>query len=350
MRLIDLSPKTFVRNIDAGDYLEKFLISSVATVFGIRFFLFLTGYPTVGGDSLHIAHMLWGGLLMFLALTLVLVFLNRSAITTASILGGIGFGTFIDELGKFITNDNNYFFEPTVAILYMIFMLIYLFVRYVDSRSKFSETEYLVNAIEMIKEAVQNDLDRKEKQLALRYLQKCKTEDTFISDLKHILNKADLAESRPTTIISLVNKRLHALYGFLITQRWFVKATLVVFGMSALFTLLASALLVYGLALGDFSTLVEQNAVSVSSVSQFVSSSVSAILVILGGITIFKNRIQGFKLLKFSVLISIFFTQVFAFYDHQFQALTGLSWNIFLYVLIQYYINEEVRLQHTKDR
>lgn len=287
---------------------------------------------------------------MFLSLMLLLVFLNRSAFNTAAVLGGVGFGTFIDELGKFITKDNNYFFEPTVAILYIIFILIYLFVRYVDSRSTFSETEYLVNAIEMIKEAVQNDLDRKEKRMALRYLEKCKTDDTFIKDLKDILNKTDLADTPPKSFISQISKQLHILYEFLINQRWFVKGTLLVFGFSALFTLLASALLVYGIAAGNLTTLIEQNPVSVSSVSQLMSSSFSALLVVLGGITIFKNRLRGFTLLKFSVLISIFFTQVFAFYDHQFQALTGLIWNIFLYILIQYYINEEKTLQHTKRR
>ncbi|MGH7908854.1 MAG: hypothetical protein ACRENW_03265, partial [Thermodesulfobacteriota bacterium] len=52
------------RNFDAGNYLENFLVAAVAAVLVIRLFLKMTGYPQIGGSSLHIAHMLWGGLLM----------------------------------------------------------------------------------------------------------------------------------------------------------------------------------------------------------------------------------------------------------------------------------------------
>lgn len=54
-------------------------------------------------------------------LILLLAILGGRIRSTAAIIGGLGFGKFIDELGKFITSDNNYFFQPTVAINYAIF-------------------------------------------------------------------------------------------------------------------------------------------------------------------------------------------------------------------------------------
>jgi hypothetical protein len=87
----------FIRNLEAERLWENFLVSAVTSIFIIRFFLFLTGYPQLGGAGLHIAHMLWGGLFMLIAIIILLSFLTRAAMTTASILGGAGFGIFIDE-------------------------------------------------------------------------------------------------------------------------------------------------------------------------------------------------------------------------------------------------------------
>src|SRR5450756_1412272 len=65
-----------VRNAQAGSLLEAFLVSAAAAVLGIRFFLGLTGYPQIGGAGLHIAHMLWGGLLMLVSVVILLGFLS----------------------------------------------------------------------------------------------------------------------------------------------------------------------------------------------------------------------------------------------------------------------------------
>ena len=52
---------------------------------------------------------------MVLAIGILLIFLGRGARRPAALIGGVGFGFFIDELGKFITEDNDYFFKPAAG-------------------------------------------------------------------------------------------------------------------------------------------------------------------------------------------------------------------------------------------
>src|SRR5919112_686687 len=114
------------RGIEFGALHETLLITGVATILVIRTQLWLTNYPQLGGRGLHIAHLLWGGLFMLIAIGLLLTFLGRPVRRAAAIVGGIGFGFFIDELGKFITEDNNYFYRPAAALIYLIFIGLFM--------------------------------------------------------------------------------------------------------------------------------------------------------------------------------------------------------------------------------
>ena len=102
----------------AERYILLLLISFALSLSFTRLFLEITGYPQIGNSELHFAHVLWGGLIWFSGSLLPLIFANRRAFDLSAILTGIGFGLFIDEVGKFITSSNNYFYPSAAPIIY----------------------------------------------------------------------------------------------------------------------------------------------------------------------------------------------------------------------------------------
>ena len=125
--------RSAVRRNHAENYLMIALIAFAVTVIVTCGFLQLTGFPQLGNSVLHIAHALWGGgLLLIIAVMLPLAYANRWAIQLSAVSGGVGIGFFIDEVGKFITQANDYFFPPALPLIYgfiIIFVLIYIFFR-----------------------------------------------------------------------------------------------------------------------------------------------------------------------------------------------------------------------------
>jgi hypothetical protein len=103
--------------------------------------------------------MLWGGLLMLLALMLLLAFLNRSIEHAAAVIAGLGFGTFIDEIGKFVTSDNNYFYRPAISMIYAIFVLAYLVGRTLIGQRLLNQAEALANAVDLLARAPSGQVD-----------------------------------------------------------------------------------------------------------------------------------------------------------------------------------------------
>jgi hypothetical protein len=160
-----------VRREGAGGYVLLTLLSFAATVSLTRLFLALTGYPQLGGATLHIAHVLYGGLLLFIAALLPLVFANRWAYTAGAVLSGVGVGLFIDEVGKFITQTNDYFFAPAAPIVYVFFLLVvllYLQVRRPPGDDIRSELYYTLDGLQ---EVLDHDLEPGEKAVLTQRLE-----------------------------------------------------------------------------------------------------------------------------------------------------------------------------------
>ena len=143
----------------AAFYVLLTLLSFAMSVVFTRLFLQLTGYPQVGGKTLHIAHLLWGGLFLFIAALGMLVFANRWMYRVGAILSGLGVGLFIDEVGKFITRSNDYFYPPAAPIIYAFFLLVVLVYLRLRRTARTDPRAELYRAFDSLEEVLEHDLD-----------------------------------------------------------------------------------------------------------------------------------------------------------------------------------------------
>src|SRR5918992_2932035 len=154
-----------VRREGAERYLLATLVSFAATVIGTRWFLELTGFPQIGGGDLHIAHALWGGAALFVAALLPILLAGRFVYTLSALLAGLGVGLFIDEVGKFITAANDYFYPAAAPIIYATFLLGVLVWLRVRRPEEPDPRGQLLTALELFEESVEGDLQRGERDM-----------------------------------------------------------------------------------------------------------------------------------------------------------------------------------------
>jgi len=338
--------KIWIKTIDIDELLENFFISAIVAVLGIRLFLHIFNYPQIGGNNLHIAHMLWGGFLMLVSIILLLAFLGRSVKGWASVIAGFGFGTFIDELGKFITRDNNYFYQPAVALIYIIFIVFFLGYYAIRRVRKFSEEEYLINSLEIMQDAVINDLDEDEKKLALKLLAKSDQKNPITKALQNLYLKIDAIVPPKPNIFIKSEKTLKKFYFSIASKEWFIKLVTIFFMAVAFINLsiLVMAIIAIPVVLFFMPTLKLTTAITIFDYLSIFASFLAAVYTILGVLKIRLSRLTAYRFFKQSLLISIFVVQVFTFYKEQLSGFTGLLFNIFLLICINFMIEREKNL------
>jgi hypothetical protein len=323
-----------IRNADAGDLIEMMLVVAVVTIIIIRVSLELSGYPQLGGGGLHIAHVLYGGLMMIAALIVVFALLNLSAHWAAAFVGGVGFGFFIDEVGKFLTNDVNYFFEPAFAVMYVVFVILF-FALWLIRRATLGPRDSLANALSLLREERDGALDAETKREILALLARANPEDPLVPVLRDRVLAMPTLERRNLTPYALWRARLAEWYQSKAERGWFPTAVLVimiVYGVAAL----ANAVGPFTDGRGvdgqseDFATWFETG-----------SAAVTAVLIAVGLAVRRRSRVASYRWFKAAILISLLITQVFVFYYDQLSALVGVIIDLLLYVALSYMIARE---------
>ena len=330
--------------------LDIFFVTAALTVLALRVYLAAANYPQLGGGGLHIAHALWGGLGMVVAIVILLAFLS-SPVTKriAALVGGFGFGAFVDELGKFTTSDNNYFFKPTAALIYTVFVVLYLVAREIRSFRKLTPTENLANAIEISKQLALGQLSVPSRHRALALLRAADQDNQLVSVLREEFLAARTWESRPSRLAAIARAG-HRRYVVLVGNKWFRRVIAAIFVLQAVGVVLGSlALIAVTVAvLVDYLTL--QQAMTNSGIGDFssavatIASLIGGVFTVVGVIRLRRSRLRAYVAFERAILVDLLLAQPFTLVDAGFAGILGVIVDLILLVTLRYMISQERRL------
>ena len=316
--------RLWIPSRDAGRNLDIFFTFAVAGVLANRIFLVITGYPQLGNGTLHISHAIWGGLMMLIALIVAISSLAPGARLFVAVLGGAGFGWFVDELGKYITRDVDYFFKPTLAVIYVIFVVMYFGFRSLR-RTRDEADAAILNGIEVLRQGLLGPLEEPRRAEALTMLDAVELDDRAGTRLQGVLLEL---ETVPAAEPRLVTRVARAMRGSI--ERW-TGSSAFAWTFAGLFVLLVA---------NDVAIVTDEAlyGAGVHSVSEWVitvSVAISFALAFVGLVWMFRSRRVAYRWLEASILVSILITQVFLFHEAQIAATIDLFITLVFWFLLR---------------
>ena len=322
---------------DASDRLELMLVAAVTTVLAIRGFLHLTGYPQIGGGGLHIAHLLWGGLGLTGALVITLSALGRRPFTGAALLGGIGLGFFIDEIGKFVTSDNDYFYKPAVALIYVVFLGLVMILRIVRTRP-IGEDAALANALTMMADAYHRGMDADARQNILAMLDRASPDHELAPQIRRAVLAAPLAAPADLNPYDRARTALARRYADFAATRTFRRITLI--GSVAYVVTVVPALAAVAV---EHNLDADDGGIRVALT--FATSLLVVVLTLLATLQLLRrNTLGGFRWLRTATVASLVLSQPVTFWYEEFAALPSFAVSLLLYTALNYAIHREEEL------
>jgi hypothetical protein len=292
---------------------------------------------------------------MLIALGILLSVLGRSIRVPAAVIGGVGFGFFIDELGKFITDDNDYFFKPAAGIIYLVFVVLFLVTRALQGRPGLTAHESLVNAIDTITEAARHDLSERDRREALRMLDRADPSDPLVEPTRRLLGEIEAVPTPPPRLYERWAMAVRDLYERIVDTRWFPRVLGGIFVFWAAASVLEMIALVFAAGFSlegvdnspiSINDVLETDNPSFFSVASVAASFAVGVLVIAGALRLrARDRIGAYRMFERAMLVQIFVADFFSFVESQFSAVFGVAIDILLLITVRYMLRREEELR-----
>jgi len=326
-----------IRREHAVRYFENVIISFVITLLGIRMFLEIGGYPQIASGVLHIAHVLWGGLLLLVASLIALMYRNRPLLTLSSILTGVGWGFFIDELGKFITADSDYFFRPAAPIIYLTFLCLWFLAWYLQREKHQSANTRIYHILDSLEEVIEASVDpadlmaMKQQLLQLSQDRQDGTSDELALALLRFIEREDIKtkEEEPSITTRWVRRARHSINAVLLLpwmSRYVFPTVLALYGgIRALNSCKHLLPLIWPSLSASFHADLDVNPYS-SSANMWLFllmngfRLVIAMLFLWAARSVFSQQQRGWQMARTALILAITIVDLLVFYFNQFSA------------------------------
>ncbi|TFV56025.1 hypothetical protein E4P42_20750 [Mycobacterium sp. PS03-16] len=337
------------RSLTGSGFAEAFVLIAIATILITRLYLELTGYPQVGGGNLHIAHALWGGALMMLALLTGWLLLGAGPRVFAVVIGGVGFGLFLDEVGKFVTKDNDYFYGPAAEIMYILVVLILVGARVMRDFRPPTARESLASAAAIAADGVARGLADHRREIGLALLTQAEQAGAERAAAENIRALLISAPPAPDRLYRLQKRAPRLIPGFFRSPRWVpVVGWLLVLGaVSGLFFGLLG-IVIGGYFYTDDDVTLELDGANAASLTLAVSAAVTSAIAVPAMIA--RRRTDSVWPLRWLRNAALLFTFLNAFVDFAtegFAALINMSIGVFTLAVLTYQIDVAVRASVT---
>lgn len=346
--------RQFIKSTEASDLVLTIMMWGVFSVLVTRVYLRVANNPMIGFGQWHFAHVLWGGMLMLIAMILVLAFEGKQMRRYGAALCGIGWGLFIDEIGKYLTLDNNYWFRPAIIFIYISFVVLFLIYRYLEKTEVITNKHLFYSVLNNMEEVIEDDFELKEKiglQEQLRTIIKTEKSSNLstlsqgiLSGLKYIEAKKDVNRKSMEMFIkdifnvsyNKVFKRTLFTYGLWVFSVYYALDKLIdvvrILISGQRMEMIQSFYINY-----DFFGRADVYMIVFKMVFEVIAS-----LLFLGGASYFwsKKRILGIRYFKYGIYVSIFFVSIFTFYFEQFSGLYEVGISMILLAILNTYQKE----------
>lgn len=330
-----------LRSVYGSAASEAFLIIAIITILVTRLYLWLTGFPQIGNGTLHIAHALWGGAAMMAALLIGWLFLGSGTRLTTIVVGGIGFGLFLDEVGKFVTQDNDYFYGPAAEIMYVLVVALLIINRILRDFRTPTADECLANAAAIAADGLVHGLTTGQRQRATRLLQRVNNsrgDDEPLSAIATLIESASPRHDRLAATADFAARLIPNVFRrpFWVTLIGWILVAVSAFGILTGIIQLVSG----GLILNTRNTSLHIDRMSISGAILFVSALITFALAVPSMIRRhWDHSVTPLRALRLAALVFTTLTALVEFATAGFPALLTLAFGLFAMAVFSYQIS-----------
>ena len=225
----------------------------------------------------------------------------------------------------------NYFFKPTIGLIYFVFIALYLTFRGIQRRD-FSGDEAVLNGLEALKAAAIGELSEPRRIAAVSLLRQTGADDPFAHQVHALLaDEKGLPDPYPSRFEAW-GRAVRAWYVALANKRWFERVVV------WWFVIVGSGQLVVAVVLS-----LDHHAIrGFEEWAIVISSAVSGALIVVGVVRLPRHRVAAYRWFERGMLVQIFVTQVFEFAQEQLAGVFGLVLNLLMWVALRAMIRAEL--------